>query len=133
MFTLDEAAINEQFGRMLGTMPSRMVSRSAVFPVMRQLALLRLPGLKLLPLLGYEEIEFGLEVQFNRAFLERASADAIELVIQQFLDAMMRGIVDENQSIGYPLTVGSLMFEYIESVGGTEILVTVLIEWGFLR
>ncbi|KKN06397.1 hypothetical protein LCGC14_1077580 [marine sediment metagenome] len=133
MFKFDEAAINEQFGRMLDIMPSCMILRSAIFPVMGQLALLRLPSLKLLPLLGYEEIEFGLEVRFNRELLQRASVDFIELTIQQFLGAMMRGIVDKSYSIGRPLTVGPLMFEYIELADGTEIIVTVLIEWGFLR
>ena len=133
MFKFDEAAINEQFGRMLDIMPSRMISRSTVFPVIRQLALLRLPGLKLLPLLGYEEIEFGLEVRFGHEFLKRASADVIELTVQQFLSAMMRGIVEKSYSISHPLTVGPLIFEYIELVSETEILVTVLIEWGFLR
>jgi len=118
---------------MLDIMPSCMILRSAIFPVMGQLALLRLPSLKLLPLLGYEEIEFGLEVRFNRELLQRASVDFIELTIQQFLGAMMRGIVDKSYSIGRPLTVGPLMFEYIELADGTEIIVTVLIEWGFLR
>ena len=141
MFKFDEAAINERFGRMLDILPPHVVSRSIDFPVVEQLALLRLPGLKLLPLLGYEEIEFGLEVLFTREFLKQANTAAINLTVQQFLDAMVRGIVEKSHSIGRLLIVGPLVFEYTESeievegrlMHGTEIIVIVLIEWGFLR
>jgi len=112
MFKLDEVAVNEQFGRMLDVMSPYIASRSATFPIIGQLALLRLPSLKLLPLLGYEEAEIGLEVIFTRELLRQGGEDAIKLVIQQLVDAMISGIIEQRHLIGHPLTVGPLMFEY---------------------
>ncbi len=143
MFKLDEAAINEQFGRMIDTISPHIALRSADFPVLGQLTLLRLPGLKLLPLLGYEEIELCAKTIFSHKLLKQGSEDAIRLVVQQFLDAMVRGIIERRHSIGYRLTVGPLMFEYTEDVAvdytenqlayGIEVVAVVLIEWSFLR
>ncbi len=143
MFKLDEATINEQFGRMLDIMNPHIASRSADFPVLGQLTLLRLPGLKLLPLLGYEEDELGLKIIFTHELLRRGGEDVIKLTTQQMVDAMVGGIIKLHHSIGCRLTVGPLMFEYDEglvlAVGeqpltyGVEVTIVTLIEWGFLR
>ncbi len=143
MFKFDEAAINEQFGRMLDIMNPHIASRSADFPVLGQFTLLRLPGLKLLPLLGYEEDELGLKVIFGYELLRRGGEDVIKLTAQQLVDAMVRGIIKLRHSIGCRLTVGPLMFEYGEGlvsaveeqlpIYGVEVVVVTLVEWGFMR
>ncbi len=142
MFKLDEAAINEQFGRMLDIISPHIASRSADFPMLGQLTLLRLPGLKLLPLLGYEEVEIGATIIFTYELLRRGGEDAIKLTTQQLVDAIVREIIERHHSIVYHLTVGPLVFEYDEGLvlaageelkHGIEVTVVTLIEWGFLR
>ncbi len=133
MFKFDEAAINEQFGRMLDIMNPHTASRSADFTVLGQLNLLRLSGLKLLPPLGYEEDELGLKVIFTHELLRRGGEDAIKLTAQQLVDALVSGIIKLHHSIGCRLTVGPLMFEYDEGLVSVEVTVVTLIEWGFLR
>ncbi len=141
MFKLDEAALNEQFGRMIDTISSHIVSRSADFPIMGQLVLLRMPGLKLMRLLGHEGAEMGVKIIFTRKLLERGTEDALKLVVRQLVDAMGRGLIEKRDSVSYSLTVGPLVFEYAESaitdgarlILGTEVTAVALVEWGWLR
>ncbi len=132
MFKLDEAAINEQFGFMIDVMSPHIASRSADFPRLGQLVLLRLPGLKLMRLLGHEGTEMGLKIIFADKLVGQGG-DGVQLVAQQLVDAMVKGIIEKRSSTGYPLTVGPLMFEYAETVFGPEVTAVALVEWGWLR
>ena len=132
MLKLDEAAVNEQFGRRLDIMSSNAVSRSADFPTIGFLALLRLPGLKLMRLLGHEGAELGMKIIFADKLVKQGG-DVVQLVVQQLIEAVVGAIVQQYISISYPLTVGPLMFEYDETVFGTEVTVVTLVEWDWLR
>ncbi|KKK94256.1 hypothetical protein LCGC14_2684680 [marine sediment metagenome] len=141
MFKLDEHEINRRFGCILDTIPSGIASRSAAFPTVGYLFLIRLPSLTLLRLLGHEESEIGLEVIFTDEILGWKNTDIIELITQQFIQAIISEITAQYFSIGHPLTIGPLMFEYAEGtveVGdqimtGTEVVVLTSIKWNSLK
>ena len=140
MFKLDEAVLNEQFGRGLDTMPSSVVSRSADFPVIGFLALLRLPRLPLMQLLGHNQEEIGLKVIFTDKLLRQDDEDVIGLILRSIINNMLTGIMKKHFSTGRPLTVGPLLFEYQagitlvgdEYVDGVEVVVLTSIEWNTL-
>lgn len=142
MFKLDEAALNERFGRQLDAQWVNAISRSAAFPVVGFLPLIRLPRLPLMQLLGHNQEEMGLKVIFTDKFLSQRSEDTIEIISHQIITRMLIGIMDKYFSIGRrPLTVDPLLFEYevgmvlVEDqfVSGVEVTVLTSIEWNQLR
>lgn len=140
MFKLDEAALNAQFGHRLDAIPSNVASRSAIFPAIGFLALLRLPRLPLMQLLGYNQEELGLKVVFTDKILQQDDEDVIAIILRSIINSMVAGIVAKYCSIGHPLTVGPLSFEYevgevvvIDQImDGVEVTVFTLIEWNQL-
>ena len=144
MFKLDEAMVNEQFGRRLDIMPSNVMSRSVNFPVIGWLPLLRLPGLALIRLLGHEEAEIGMKVIFTDQILAQRNKDVREIIISKMIDVIVDGIMVQHHSVRHPLIVGPLMFEYVEGpvfVGveqgtimmGVEVVALTLVKWNSLK
>ncbi len=138
MFKLDEAALNKRFGYRLDNIHSSIASRSADFPVVGFLALLRLPKLPLMKLLDHNQEELGLKTIFPDEILRQHNEDVIEIILRNIIDAMLTSIVKKYFSIGHPLIVGPLSFEYEEGVvigvgdrlmNGVEIVVLTSIEW----
>lgn len=140
MLKLDEAALNDQFGRRLDALPSNVASRSAAFPVIGFLALLRLPKLPLMQLLGHNQEELGLKVVFTDQLLQQGDEDTIKLILRSIIDSMLAGIIRKCFSTGHSLIVGPLLFEYEadvtlvedEYVDGVEVTVFTSIEWNTL-
>ena len=135
MFKLDEAALNAQFGHRLDIMPSSIASRSADFPVIGFLALIRLFRLPLMQLLGHAETEAGLKVVFTDTIVRQRNEDVIAFILHQTIDAVMEWIVAQHNLTGCHLIVGPLAFEYneIEIIeAGTEVTITTLVKWNQL-
>ena len=140
MFKLDEAALNRRFGHRLDAIHSSIVSRSAVFPVIGFLALLRLPRLPLMQLLGHSQEEIGLKVVFTDMLLQQNGEDIIEIMLRNIVNSIVTGIVKKYFSIGRPLIVGPLSFEYEvgevlvgdQIMSGIEVVVLASIEWNQL-
>ncbi len=137
MFRFDEATLNERFGHGLDTMPLSGISRSADFPALGFLALLRLLRLPLMQLLGHNQEEISLKVIFPDKLLQQGDEDVMEIIMRSVVSNMLAGIWRKCLSIGCPLTVGPLSFEYdagIVLVGsrfvpGVEVVVTTPLEW----
>ncbi len=138
MFKLDEAALNKQFGYRLDAIHPSIASRSAAFPVVGFLALLRLPKLPLMKLLGHNQEDLGLKAIFPDKILQQHNnEDMLAIILRNIINGMLTGIVKKYFSIGHPLIVGPLSFEYDagmvfvgdEVVRGIEVTVFTSIEW----
>ena len=135
MFKLDEAALNKQFGHSIDVIHPSIASRSADFPAIGFLALLRLPRLPLMQLLGHSQEEIGFKVIFTDELLRQNNEDVIEIILRSMIDAVMEWIVAQHNLTGCHLIVGPLAFEYneIEIIeAGTEVTITTLVKWNFL-
>ena len=135
MFTFDEREINDRFGRRLDGMLPIIASRSAGFqpttwPVLFWLSLLA----KLRPF-RVESAEGDMKITLDGRLI--GNEDAIKLVTQQLLDAIMVWIMRQRAEVGLPLTVWPLKFEYDEGMlvidnelrFGEEVVVTTTVEW----
>ncbi len=138
MFKLDEDALNKQFGYRLDAIHPSIASRSAAFPAIGFLALLRLPKLPLMQLLGHNQEELGLKVIFPDEILrQHHNEDMIAIILRNIINGMLIGIIKKYFSIGHPLIVGPLSFEYEvgevivgdQIMSGVEVVVVTSIKW----
>ena len=140
MFKLDEAALNAQFGRRLDVLPLGVVSRSADFPAIGFLALIRLLRLPLMQLLGHHQEDISVQVIFTDQILQQNNADVFAIILRYMLTDILASIAIKCFSTGCSLIVGPLSFEYNAGmvfagdryVDGVEVMVRTSIEWNQL-
>ncbi len=137
MFKLDEAALNRQFGYRLDALHPSIASRSAAFPAIGFLALLRLPKLPLMQLLGNNQEKLGWKVIFTDQILQQHDEDVIEIILRNIINTILSAIILKHLSTEHSLIVGPLSFDYEagevlvgdQIMSGVEVTILTSIKW----